>query len=196
MNTASLGSYPGFVARRERWESLLGQRVAALAVAAVLRAERALRAVINGREHLLAMMFIGNGQSQPHGFAPSWRPRLYDGILDVRLVGAGHRFAAVQLLGSLAAERLGRSRIYVEAGSAGLRVSLPDGPTALARDGEIGPGSAELCFETARRALTVDRPPGASSELGTGTPGGGVPCGRTRRGATLTTAREEDGRAG
>jgi diacylglycerol kinase family enzyme len=125
---------------------------------AVLRNERPLRAVINGREYLLAMLFVGNGRYQPHGFAPGWRPRLDDGILDVRLVDAGHRFAAIRLLGSLATGRLGRSRLYAEAGSAGLRVSLPDGPTALALDSEIGPGSAELSFGTARRALTVYRP--------------------------------------
>ena len=159
VNTASLGSYPSFVAKRERWESRLGKRVAAaLAIVAVLRSERLLRAVINGRQHLLAMVFIGNGRYQPHGFAPSWRPRLDDGILDVRVVDAGHRLAAIRLLGSLATGRLGRSRVYVEAGSAGLRVSLPDGPTALAWDGEIGPGSAELRFGTARRVLTVYRP--------------------------------------
>jgi diacylglycerol kinase family enzyme/membrane-associated phospholipid phosphatase len=159
VNTASLGSYPSFVAKRERWESRLGKRVvAALAIVAVLRTERPLRAVINGREHLLAMLFIGNGRYQPLGFAPSWRPRLDDGILDVRFVEAGHRFAAIRLLGSLATGRLGRSRIYVEAGSAGLRVSLPDGPTALARDGEIGPGPAKLSFGTARRSLTIYRP--------------------------------------
>ena len=159
VNSASLGSYPSFVAKRERWESRLGKRVAAaLAVVAVLRTERPLRAVINGREYLLAMVFIGNGRYQPHGFAPSWRPRLDDGILDVRVVDAGHRLAAIRLLGSLATGRLGRSRVYVEAGSAGLRVSLPDGPTALAWDGEIGPGSAELSFGTARRVLTVYRP--------------------------------------
>jgi diacylglycerol kinase family enzyme len=159
VNTASLGSYPSFVARRERWESRLGKRTAAaLAIVAVLRNERPLRAVINGREYLLAMLFVGNGRYQPHGFAPGWRPRLDDGILDVRLVDAGHRFAAIRLLGSLATGRLGRSRLYAEAGSAGLRVSLPDGPTALALDSEIGPGSAELSFGTARRALTVYRP--------------------------------------
>jgi hypothetical protein len=54
--------------------------------------------------------------------------------------------------------RLGRRRVYTEAGSAGLRVSLPDGPAALASGGETGPGSAELRFGTARRALTVYRP--------------------------------------
>jgi diacylglycerol kinase family enzyme len=38
VNTASLGSYPSFVAKRERWESRLGKRVAAaLAIVAVLR---------------------------------------------------------------------------------------------------------------------------------------------------------------
>lgn len=78
------------------------------------------------------MLFIGNGRYQPHGFAPSWRPRLDDGILDVRVVDAGPRLAATRLLGSLMTGRLGRSRVYTEAGSAGLRVSLPDGPAALA----------------------------------------------------------------
>ena len=54
--------------------------------------------------------------------------------------------------------RLGRRRVYTQAGWAGLRVSLPDGPAALASGGETGPGSAELRFGTARRALTVYRP--------------------------------------
>ncbi|RBY83860.1 phosphoesterase [Geodermatophilus sp. TF02-6] len=159
LNTASLGAYPHFVAARERWESRLGKRLAAaLAIVTVLRSERPLPAVVNGREHLMAMLFIGNGRYQPHGFAPGWRPRLDDGLLDVRLVDTGRRFAAVRLLLSLAAGRLGRSHLYAEAGSAGLAISLPDGPTTLAWDGEIGPGSADLRFGITRWALTVYRP--------------------------------------
>jgi diacylglycerol kinase family enzyme len=159
VNTASLGSYPHFVAARERWESRLGKRLAAvLAVVAVLRSERPLRAVVNGREFLLAMVFIGNGRYQPHGFAPGWRPRLDDGILDVRLVQTGRRLAALRLVLSLATGRLGRSHLYTETGSVGLSVSLPDGPTTLAWDGEIGPGSARLRFRPRHWAMTVYRP--------------------------------------
>lgn len=159
VNTASLGSYPHFVAARERWESRLGKRLAAvLAVVAVLRSERPLRAVVNGREFLLAMVFIGNGRYQPHGFAPGWRPRLDDGILDVRLVQTGRRLAALRLVLSLATGRLGRSHLYAETGSVGLSVSLPDGPTTLAWDGEIGPGSARLRFRPRHWAMTVYRP--------------------------------------
>jgi diacylglycerol kinase family enzyme/membrane-associated phospholipid phosphatase len=159
VNTASLGSYPDFVAARERWESRLGNRLAAaLAVVAVLRSERPLRAVVNGREFPLAMVFIGNGRYQPHGFAPGWRPRLDDGILDVRLVETGRRFAALRLVLSLATGRLGRSHLYAESGSVGLSVSLPDGPSALAWDGEIGPGAAHLHFGTRHWAMTVYRP--------------------------------------
>lgn len=59
---------------------------------------------------------------------------------------------------SLATGRLGRSHLYAETGSVGLSVSLPDGPTTLAWDGEIGPGSARLRFRLRHWAMTVYRP--------------------------------------
>ena len=144
LNTCSLGSYPNFVIAPEQWEDKLGKALAAvLAVHNVLRNDRPLRVVINGRERLLAMMFIGNSRYQPHGFAPAWRPRLDDGILDVRLVETG-RLGAVRLAVSLAAGRLGRSHLCTEVGSVGLQLHLPAGPAHVAYDGEAGPRCQDL----------------------------------------------------
>lgn len=156
VNTASLGSYPSFVAVRQRLEPRLGKNLAAVvAIWRVLRTEKPVRAVLNGRDACLAMVFIGNGRYQPRGFVPAWRPRLDDGILDLRVVEERGRFPALRLAASLMTGRLGHSRLYTELGSAGIEVHLPDGLTGLAWDGEIGPGSADLRFEVARLAMTV-----------------------------------------
>jgi diacylglycerol kinase family enzyme/membrane-associated phospholipid phosphatase len=160
LNTASLGSYPSFVTARNSWESRFPRPVAAAAaIWTVLRSERPLRAVINGRDVAVAMMFIGNGRYQPHGFAPSWRPRLDDGLLDVRLVDRNRRLAALRLVASLATGRLGRSHLYTETASAGLQISLPDGSTDLAYDGETTPGFQTMRVGVSRGAVTVYRPP-------------------------------------
>lgn len=159
VNTASLGSYPSFVAIRQRLEPRLGKNAAAVvAIWSVLRTEEPLRAVLNGREVRLAMMLIGSGRYQPHGFVPAWRPRLDDGILDLRLVETSRRFAITRLVASLVTGRSGHGPLYTEVGSAGIDVHLPDGPTELAWDGEIGPGSTDLRFGVARLALTVYQP--------------------------------------
>lgn len=164
VNTASLAAYPSFVAARERWEPRLGKNLAAVvAVWSVLRTEQPLRATLNGRAIRIAMLFIGNGRYQPYGFVPAWRPRLDDGILDLRIVEAGRWLPVTRMVASLMTGRLGRSRLYTEVGSAGIDVHLPEGPTRLAWDGEIGPGPAQLRFEVARLALTVYRPSGSSA---------------------------------
>ncbi len=159
LNTSSLGRYPTFVRIREQWEGRVGKPVAA-AIALVLagRRERPIRVIVDGREHLVAMMFVGNGRYQPHGFAPSWRPRLDDGRLDLRILTFDRRFALLRILASLLTGRLGRSSLYIEDDPVDLRVELPDGPAPLARDGEVGPGGTRIDYCKARRALTVYRP--------------------------------------
>jgi undecaprenyl-diphosphatase len=158
VNTASLGSYPAFVAVRERWESRLRKPLAAaVALLVAVRREHPLRLEVDGQERLVAMMFVGNSRYQPYGFAPAWRPRLDDGRLDLRMVTVEGRLPLLRLVLSLLTGRLGRSRLYVEDDPADLLVSRPDGPGLLARDGEIGPGPATLEFTTLRRALTVYR---------------------------------------
>lgn len=159
LNTASIGSYPEFVTVREKYEARLGKPLAAVvATVIVLRTAVVLPAVIDGRPTELAMLFIGNGRYQPHGFAPSWRPRLDDGLLDVRYVEAGHRLGLLRLSLALMAGRLGRSRVYHEDANVDLTIELPDGSTRLALDGEIAEGAADLHLTKRHRAVTVYSP--------------------------------------
>ena len=117
--------------------------------------EKPLRAVLDGRECLVATMFVGNCRYQPSGFVPIWRQRLDDGRLDVRLLEAGHRLTATRLVVSFLTGRLGRSRLYREYDPVQLHVLLPDESSPLARDGELGPGVHEVRYGKQTRALTV-----------------------------------------
>jgi len=156
INTSSLGSYPAYVAARERRERRWGKGPAStLAVLEILRTEKPLRAVLDGRECLVATMFVGNCRYQPSGFVPIWRQRLDDGRLDLRLLEAGHRMAATRLVVSFLMGRLGRSRLYREYDPVQLHVLLPDESSPLARDGELGPGVHEVHYGKQTRALTV-----------------------------------------
>jgi undecaprenyl-diphosphatase len=160
LNTSSLGSYPAFVAVRERWEPRVGKPLAAvIALALAVRRERPLAMEVDGREYRVAMMFLGNRRYQPHGFAPGWRPRLDDGRLDLRMVAVAGRLPFLRLALSVLTGRLGRSKLYIEDDPVDLLVRRPDGSGLLARDGEIGAAPAELEFGKLRRSLTVYRPP-------------------------------------
>lgn len=159
LNTASLGSYPSFVSAREQWEPRLGKGLAAVLAVFLLRDEKPLEARVDGRPHRLAMMFIGNGRYQPHGFAPGWRPRLDDGLLDVRLLDVAEHLFIPRLLGAVASGRLGHSRLYTEQAAGSLTVELPGGTTPIATDGETGPGGgASLHFGVRPSSLVAYRP--------------------------------------
>ena len=159
LNTASLGSYPAFVDLRERWQGRVGKpAAAAIALVLAVRQQRPLRLVVDGLEHDVAMMFIGNGRYQPQGFAPSWRPRLDDGRLDLRMVTVAGRAPLLRLALSILTGRLGRSRLYVEDDPVDVHITRPDGPGLLARDGEIAPGPAEFDVRKLPRSLVVYRP--------------------------------------
>jgi diacylglycerol kinase family enzyme/membrane-associated phospholipid phosphatase len=156
INTAGVGSYPAFVAARERRQRRWGKGLAsALAVVEILRTEQPLHAVIDNRPCSVATMFIGNCRYNPSGFVPIWRQRLDDGQLDVRLLETGHRWAPARLMLSFLTGRLGRSRLYREYDSVQVHVMLRDGPALLARDGEVGPSVAEANFGKKARALMV-----------------------------------------
>jgi undecaprenyl-diphosphatase len=159
LNTASLGSYPAFVAIRERWQGRVGKpAAAAIALLSAARQQRPLRLVVDGQEHEVAMMFIGNGRYQPQGFAPSWRPRLDDGRLDLRMVTVAGRAPLLRLALSILTGRLGRSRLYVEDDPVDVHITRRDGPGLLATDGEIAAGPAELDVRKLPRGLIVYRP--------------------------------------
>jgi diacylglycerol kinase family enzyme len=159
LNTSSLGSYPAFVAVRERWEGRVGKpAAAAIALWIAARQQRPLRLVVDGLEHDVAMMFIGNGRYQPQGFAPSWRPRLDDGRLDLRMVTVAGRAPLLRLALSILTGRLGRSRLYFEDDPVDVHITRPDGPGLLAGDGEIALGPAEIVYRKLPRALIVYQP--------------------------------------
>ncbi len=138
INTASLGSYPEFVAMRESLEGHIG-KLAATCVAGLRTMIRAEPTVleIDGRAMRAWLIFIGNCAYLPDGPAPSVRRRLDDGLLDIRLLDGGRPFSRLRLLAAVA---IGRA-----AGSPGLRcwhaeslrVRSLDGSLRTARDGEV-----------------------------------------------------------
>jgi undecaprenyl-diphosphatase len=158
LNTASLGSYPEFVRRRERLEGRLGKPLAAaVALLWTLRSCPPLQAEIDGAPRCLLMLFVGNGAYQPRGSWPRRRPRLDSGQLDVRYVDVPHRTAAFGLLGAALSGGLLRTARQVEQLRDELLVQLPEGPGYLARDGELGDAPRTVLFRVRRQALTIYR---------------------------------------
>ncbi|CAN5192474.1 hypothetical protein BH24ACT1_BH24ACT1_03700 [soil metagenome] len=159
LNTASFGAYVELVDARERLERHLGKWLAMiLALVQVLRRSRPTEVEIDGRTRKLWMIFVGNCTYHPHGFAPSWRTRLDDGRLDVRLVDASMPGARVRLIGAVLTGRLGRCRMYEESQVSELRVRRLDGDRRLARDGETFDGSAEFTISKCAEPLLVYAP--------------------------------------
>ncbi|HEY8373133.1 MAG TPA: phosphatase PAP2 family protein [Pseudonocardiaceae bacterium] len=162
VNTASLGGYPEMVRLRERWAPRWGRWPAATAaLLRVLAEARPLTVLLDGKEHRVWLLFVGNGGYQPKGFAPSWRPRLDDGLLDIRYVRADVplsrlRFATAALTGALF-----RSRTYVQQEQQHLTVEVLGDPVALACDGEVRTRGRTFVFTARETTLTVYRPAGA-----------------------------------
>src|SRR5436190_5154616 len=113
INTASFGGYTVMLETRGALQKRVGRWPAHfLAVAIALFKAEPLELEVNGEHHRAWMVFIGNGRHEPSGFAPSWRPALDDGQLDVRTLSGKHPFARVRLLLSILAGRLTRSVAY------------------------------------------------------------------------------------
>jgi undecaprenyl-diphosphatase len=104
------------------------------------------------------MVFIGNGRYQPRGFAPSWRPALDDGLLDVRVLSADHPLARVRLLLSILTGRLTRSAAYSQSCVEQLRIRSDRDRLTLSRDGDSFEGSASFDVRKLRRKLVVYAP--------------------------------------
>ena len=157
LNTASLGSYPEFVAVRERWEPRLGKPLAAMvALLAVLRSCPPLAAEVDGEPHDVLMLFVGNGRYLPAGFVPRGRARLDSGVLDVRLLDArrgGRLWRAA--LGAVRGD-LRQVEGYRERRAHELTIRSA-GSTRLARDGEVADAAEVVRFAVRRQALTVYR---------------------------------------
>jgi undecaprenyl-diphosphatase len=155
LNTASIGSYPEMVRRRDALAGRMGKWAAmTVAVARTLRHDTPVSLQLDGRSVLVWILFVGNCRYTPRGLAPAWRPRLEDGLLDVQYLRADVRFSRTRaVLGSL----LGisdRSSGYAECQARSVRVVSRSGPQQIAYDGETGARATEFVFGK-RAGLTV-----------------------------------------
>jgi len=160
INTASIGAYPTFVEHRERLEHRIGKPLATLfSTVHTLRHGEPVRIRFDNNEMQTSLFFIGNSTYLPSGFAPSHRTRIDDGLLDVRILETGQRWSKLRILTSLILGRLERSALYHERQVPQFSFSSLDGPTMVARDGEVGAEHESASFTVQYRALAVFRPP-------------------------------------
>jgi len=90
--------------------------------------------------------------------APTWRERLDDGQLDVRVVDAGHPFGRTRLVLAAVTGTLRRSRVFETWPATAVHVRSGDGPLRLARDGETFDGTDEFDIAKAGERLAVFTP--------------------------------------
>ncbi len=158
LNTFALGVYPDLVKEREKREERLGKWPAmAVALLRVLRSAESVTVTVDGVERDLWTLFAGNGHYHPAGFAPSWRDRMDDGCIDVRLIDAARPLPRTRLTLAVLTGLLGRSRVYEERVVGRLPVGSRE-PLRIARDGEVSEGPAELVLRAATVPLVVYRP--------------------------------------
>ncbi|WP_409331677.1 bifunctional phosphatase PAP2/diacylglycerol kinase family protein [Trujillonella humicola] len=155
LNTASIGSYPEVVRRRDELSGRLGKWAAmTVAAAQTLRRGTPVSLLLDGRRVRVWILFVGNCAYTPRGLAPAWRPRLEDGLLDVQYLRADIPFSRTRaVLGTL----LGVSdRVsgYASEQVRQVAVRSLSGPHALAYDGEMGDAATEFVF-TKAGSLTV-----------------------------------------
>ncbi len=160
LNTLALGVYPDLVREREHRQHRIGKwPTMAWATVRVLRRANPVRLEVDGQNRLLWTLFAGNGRYHPSGFAPTWRERLDDGTIDVRLIDATRPLARTRLLLAVLTGRLGRSRAYEQRVVAETHLRPLQQGLTLARDGEVNDAPDRLHLHAASRPLTVYRPP-------------------------------------
>ena len=156
LNTFAVGVYPELVREREKREKAIGKWPAmAVAMGRVLRSAEPVFVEIDGQPRRLWTLFAGNGHYHPAGFAPSWRERLDDGCIDVRLIDAEKPFSRLRLVAAVLTGRLGKSRVYEQRLVGTLPVRTRQGGLRIARDGEVGEGPGHLTLRAAERKLVV-----------------------------------------
>jgi undecaprenyl-diphosphatase len=149
LNTASFGSYVELVDARELLEGQVGKWPAmAVALVRVLRHGTPVEVELDGDPRSLWLVFVGNCRYLPEGMAPTWRERLDDGQLDVRVVDASHPYCRTRLVLAALTGTLRRSGVFETWQTTNLRVRSSNGSLRLARDGETFDGTAD--FEIAK----------------------------------------------
>ena len=158
VNNASVGAYSALVDERERLEARWGKWPAMLlALGRVLRRSERFEVVLDGEPRTVWMVFFGNCEYEPAGFAPAERPDLVDGLLDVRLIDAGPPLSRARLISALLLGALARSRVYERRVVPSISVRCGDGTgrTRLAADGETFDGPAAFVVRKRPAALLV-----------------------------------------
>lgn len=160
VNTASTGIYVELVRARQELEERLGKWPAVLvALAQVLRSGRPVDLIVDGRRRKLWLLFVGNCRYEPQGAAPSYRPDLADGQLDVRLIDGHQPFARARLTAAVAMGTLARCRVYRTWTASSLRIATPDGsPVLLSVDGEALEAESSMWVRKRSERLLVYRP--------------------------------------
>lgn len=160
LNTASVGAYTDFVVLRERLERRVGKPVAALVAASrTLRRRKTIRVRVDDeRPASVSLLFLGNNRHDPNGFSPVRRPRLDEGLVDLRTLEASRFVSRVKVLAALVTGQLDRNKRYRQSLDDGFEIRLLDGPARIARDGELGERSDHLRVRIDRRALLVVAP--------------------------------------
>ena len=160
LNTASFGSYVELVDAREDLETRVGKWPAmAVAIVRVLRHGAPIEVELDGELRSLWLDFVGNCCYLPDGMAPTWRERLDDGLLDVRVVDATHPWCRTRLVMAVLTGTLRRSRVFSTWSTKSLSVVSADGPLRLARDGETFDGTdrVEIVKDGTRLAVFTPR---------------------------------------
>lgn len=159
VNTASIGAYPTFVQQREKLEHRIGKPLAGFyAMLHTLRKDQPVRISYDNKTLQTSLFFVGNSLYLPTGFAPARRTRMDDGLIDVRILEAGRRWATVRIVTAMMLGRLQRSPLYHEMQVPEFTFTALDGPTVIAHDGEVGDEYEQATFTAKYRILPVFRP--------------------------------------
>ena len=126
----------------------------------MLKRAQPLAVDLDGRPHRVWALFVGNGSYQPKGLAPTSRPRLDTGLLDVRYLRADVRWSRTRFVGAALLGALHRSRTYVQRDRTELDVRVRSAPVRIATDGEVGPAGGRFRFAARPAALAAYRPAG------------------------------------
>jgi diacylglycerol kinase family enzyme/membrane-associated phospholipid phosphatase len=159
LNTSSTGVYVDLVRARQRFERRIGKWPALLlALTQVLRKSRPQELMVDGSKRRLWLLFAGNSRYAPPGFAPSWRPDLADGKLDVRVVDARLPLSRLRLLAAVLTGTLGHSRVYRGWSASRVELAATDGgPIQVSVDGEVAAAGDHIVLAKRPARLLVYR---------------------------------------
>ena len=129
-----------------------------VALAKTLRRARPLEVTLNGTSWRVWLGFVGNCRYEPAGIAPSWRPRLDDRRLDVRLALADVPLSRSRLLLAAVTGRLPNSHAYAEELVEELRVESSHTRLRLAHDGEPFEGPGDFVIDKRPQRLAIYAP--------------------------------------